>query len=248
MRLNCCRSITSSSIRYNDKNSSSSDCVPEKSLPNNHVNSRHVSSSSMPLILHPYPHSRRNRTPFIVLSATLLSAIVVSYVLMLKDDEEKDSTTVRIYEDLETAIEKSCESFNKILYQMKQTGAAASVLWKSLLSLMSSANHEVRTGFELRVAAFLADIASASDSRRAAIVGAGGGAVIDWLLETVATDSGENLGTQAEAARALAFFIADPNVRESVFGRPGAVPNLFRFIFSAQPRKNVSLPLKIYHD
>ena len=110
---------------------------------------------------------------------------------------------------------------------------------------MSSANHEVRTGFELRVAALLADIAAASDSRRAAIVGAGGGAVVDWLLEAVATASGENLGTQAEAARALAFLIADPNVSKAVFGRPHAVPYLLRFIFSAQPRKNVSFSYSI---
>lgn len=121
---------------------------------------------------------------------------------------------------------------------MKQTGVAATVLWKSLRSVMSSANHEVRTGFELRVAAFLADIAAASDSRRAAIVTAGGGAVIDWLLETVAAASAENLGAQAEAARALAYLIADRNVCEVVLGRPYAIPSLLRFIFLAQPRKN----------
>ncbi|KAL0369021.1 UNVERIFIED_CONTAM: putative inactive heme oxygenase 2, chloroplastic [Sesamum calycinum] len=117
---------------------------------------------------------------------------------------------------------------------MKQTGVAASVLWQSLRSVMSSANHEVRAGFELRVAALLADIVAASDSRRAAIVGAGGGAVVDWLLETVAVPKDGN-GTQAESARALAYLIADPNVCEAVFGRPQAVPNLLRFIFSAQP-------------
>ncbi|KAL0366170.1 UNVERIFIED_CONTAM: protein SERAC1 [Sesamum radiatum] len=117
---------------------------------------------------------------------------------------------------------------------MKQTGVAASVLWQSLRSVMSSANHEVRAGFELRVAALLADIVAASDSRRAAIVGAGGGAVVDWLLETVAVPKDVN-GTQAESARALAYLIADPNVCEAVFGRPQAVPNLLRFIFSAQP-------------
>lgn len=207
------------------------------------MNSQNVSPSSPPPILHPHsrPHFQPNRTPLIALSATLVSAIIASYVLIHNDDAEKDPRTIRIYEDLETAIEKTNASYRKILHRMKQTGAAASVLWKSLRSVMSSANHEVRTGFELRVAALLADIAAASHSRRAAIVGAGGGAVVDWLLETAATASGENLGTQAEAARALAFLIADPNVCEVVFGRPHAVPNLLRFIFSAHPRKNVSL-------
>jgi len=88
---------------------------------------------------------------------------------------------------------------------MQHTWTAARVLWKSLLSVLSSANHEVRSGFELRVAALLADIAAASAARRAAIVSAGGGAVLDWLLESVGRGA-----TQAEAARALAHLVADP--------------------------------------
>lgn len=103
--------------------------------------------------------------------------------------------------------------------------------------MLSSANHEFRTGFELRVAALLADIAAANPGRRTAIVGAGGGAVVDWLLDTVATPR-DGCGTQAESARALAFLIADPNVCETVLGRPHAVPNLLRFIFSCQPPRS----------
>ncbi|CAL8996446.1 unnamed protein product [Prunus brigantina] len=122
-----------------------------------------------------------------------------------------------------------------ILHHAKQTGVAASVLWHSLSSVLSSANHEVRSGFELRVAALLADIAAANASRRAAIVGDGGGAVVDWLLESVAVPR-DGCGTQAESARALAFLIADPNVSPAVLCRPGAVPNLLRFIFSCQPQ------------
>lgn len=142
-----------------------------------------------------------------------------------------------MYADFETAVEKSRESIDRIVNRIKQTGVAASVLWQSLRSVMSSANHEVRAGFELRVAALLADIVAASDSRRLAIVGAGGGAVVDWLLETVAVGKDGN-GTQAESARALAYLIADPNVCEAVLGRPQAVPNLLRFIFSAQPKRS----------
>ncbi|ONK75686.1 uncharacterized protein A4U43_C03F19480 [Asparagus officinalis] len=120
---------------------------------------------------------------------------------------------------------------------MLQTSAAAAVLWKSLTSVMSSANQEMRSGFEFRVAALLADIAAASGSRRSAIVGAGGGAVVDWLLETVGTSGRDRSGTREEAARALAYLVADPGVCESVLGRPGAVPNLLRFIFWFQPNK-----------
>ncbi|KAM7279718.1 hypothetical protein ACFE04_006852 [Oxalis oulophora] len=117
----------------------------------------------------------------------------------------------------------------------KETGIAASVLWQSLSSVMSSANYEVRAGFELKVAALLADIAAANASRRAAIVVAGGGKVVDWLLETLPSSKD---GTQAEAARALAYLIADPNVSNDVLGRPHAVPNLLRFILSCQPKKH----------
>lgn len=101
--------------------------------------------------------------------------------------------------------------------------------------MLSSANYEVRSGFEFRVAAFLADIAAANASRRAAIVTAGDGRVVDWLLQTV---SGEVSGTQAEAARALAYLIADPLVRPQVFERPHSVPHLLKFIFSSQPQRS----------
>lgn len=121
---------------------------------------------------------------------------------------------------------------------MKQTGAAAAVLWRSLLSVLTSANQGVRSGFELRVAALLADIAAANSARRMALVGAGRGVVVDWLLEIASGNgNGDRGGTQAEAARALAHLVADPSVCEKVLGRPGAVPSLLRFIFSFQPKK-----------
>lgn len=121
---------------------------------------------------------------------------------------------------------------------MKQTGAAAAVLWRSLLSVLTSANQGVRSGFELRVAALLADIAAANSARRMALVGAGRGVVVDWLLEIASGNgNGDRGGTQAEAARALAHLVADPAVCEKVLGRPGAVPSLLRFIFSFQPKK-----------
>ncbi|KAL2242066.1 UNVERIFIED_CONTAM: Protein SERAC1 [Sesamum indicum] len=188
-----------------------------------------------------HPAALPSPSPFLfkasLVAAVSAAALLAAYTISpSKDDHvlEYRGKTKTFYSEVETAIEKSNESINKIVNKMKQTGVAASVLWQSLRSVMSSANHEVRAGFELRVAALLADIVAASDSRRAAIVGAGGGAVVDWLLETVAVPKDGN-GTQAESARALAYLIADPNVCEAVFGRPQAVPNLLRFIFSAQP-------------
>lgn len=212
---------------------------PESSVectPTNLMNSQSVPSLAIhrhpPAILSP---PKRSRAFFLALSAIVAPCAVI--LINNGDDGRYEGAAGGVYREMENVVEKSKDSFTRTMNRMKQTGAAASVLWKSLRSVMSSANHEVRAGFELRVAALLADIAAASESRRAALVGAGGGAVVDWLLETVSSN-GENFGTQAESARALAYLIADPNVSEAVFGRPHAVPNLLRFIFSAQPRRS----------
>ncbi|XP_058221032.1 uncharacterized protein LOC131331172 isoform X2 [Rhododendron vialii] len=179
-----------------------------------------------------------SRTSLSLLSVTLVSSIFI-YGLTTTDFSTKpDLKFDHLYADLEHAIDRSNDSVKRILNRMRQTGVAATVLWKSLRSVLSSANHEVRLGFEFRVAAFLADIAAANAARRAAIVGAGGGAVVDWLLETVAAGGGDGCGTQAEAARALAYLIADGDVAGAVLGRPSAVPNLLRFIFCSQPQRS----------
>ncbi|XVE94851.1 hypothetical protein REPUB_Repub02eG0045100 [Reevesia pubescens] len=183
-----------------------------------------------------------SRNSVFALSATLISALVASAAVFSVNegneasDANPSTKKSPLYESIEHTVHKSNESFRRIVLHAKQTGVAASVLWQSLSSVMSSANHEVRAGFELRVASLLADIAAANASRRAAIVSAGGGAVVDWLLVTVAVGKTDVCGTQAEAARALAYLIADPDVRKDVLGRPGAVPYLLRFIFSCQPQ------------
>lgn len=189
---------------------------------------------------HLSPHSTTtslSRNSIFALSATLLSAIIASVAILSSDrhDDNNDRITTTIYSTVENTIYKSNESFRRVVHHVKQTGVAASVLWQSLTSVLSSANHEVRAGFELRVASLLADISAANAARRAAIVDAGGGKVVDWLLETVAFGN-DGCGTQAETARALAYLIADPDVSKDVLGRPRAVPNLLRFIFSCQPK------------
>ncbi|XP_054791050.1 uncharacterized protein LOC129296480 isoform X2 [Prosopis cineraria] len=191
--------------------------------------------------LSPLPTTSFSRSSVIVASATVVSAFLASAAFLLSDHHRQrqpdDEASNNLYATVERAINKSRDSYQKVFHHLKQTGVAASVLWHSLTSVLSSANHEVRSGFEIRVAAFLADIAAANSSRRAAIVGAGGGAVVDWLLESVAVakDGG---GTQTESARALAYLIADANVSAGVLGRPHAIPNLLRFIFSCQPRQS----------
>ncbi|KAI7746929.1 hypothetical protein M8C21_020658 [Ambrosia artemisiifolia] len=164
---------------------------------------------------------------------SLTIAIATSYVVFFDYNDENNEfrrKKTRVLEDL--TFERSNESLRRILDTIKQKGVAISVLWNSLTSVLSSTNHEVRDGFEVRVAALLADIVAADERRRNAIVGAGGGLVVDWLLDSVALNRGGSLGTQGEAARALAYLIADCNVNEKVLRRPQAVRNLLRFIFS----------------
>ncbi|KAI9161371.1 hypothetical protein LWI28_016768 [Acer negundo] len=86
----------------------------------------------------------------------------------------------------------------------------------SLSSVLSNANHEVRVGFGLRVTVLLADIVAINEARKIVIVGVGGGAVVDWLLEMVAIGKDE-CGTQAEASTpattlTISFSSASPHL------------------------------------
>ncbi|XP_021666471.2 uncharacterized protein LOC110654698 isoform X1 [Hevea brasiliensis] len=228
------RSLCSSSSSSSSKNLSE----PPNNLKNQH----------QPPILHHnalVSTANTSSSPFrysvLGFSAAAVTALIASVALISSNDRRSSESnpshnTNPLHAAMEQAISKSNESFRRVFYHARQTGVAASVLWQSLRSVLSSANHEVRVGFELRVAALLADIAAANGARRAALVGAGSGKVVDWLLETVAV-RGDGCGTQAEAARALAYLIADPDVSADVLGRPHAVPYLLRFIFSCQPKK-----------
>ncbi|CAL4929452.1 unnamed protein product [Urochloa decumbens] len=183
------------------------------------------SSSPLPIASRPPPPhdlaprrgAARRLVPLLAFSTLSLAAAGAAYLTV---------------DDLEETLRRSRDSAGRVVERMQHTLAAARVLSKSLLSVLSSANQEVRSGFELRVAALLADITAASVARRAAIVSAGGGAVVDWLLDSVVRGA-----TQAEAARALAHLVADPWVAPAVLGRPHAVPCLLQFIFSYQPTR-----------
>lgn len=200
---------------------STSPTPPPSSAPSTSASS----SSSLPIAAplppphHLAPHCRGGRR-FVPLLAFSTLSLAAAGTLYLTTD------------NLEETLERTRASAGRVVERMQHTWAALGVLCKSLLSVLSSANQEVRSGFELRVAALLADIAAASAARRAAIVSAGGGAVVDWLLDSVVRGA-----TQAEAARALAHLVADPWVAPAVLGRPGAVPCLLQFIFSYQPKR-----------
>ncbi|KAL6645440.1 hypothetical protein ACP70R_017048 [Stipagrostis hirtigluma subsp. patula] len=197
---------------------SSSTTPPASSAPSTSASSLPVAAPPPPPHqLGPHRGGARRFAPLLAFSTLSLAAAGTVYL-----------TT----DNLEETLERSRASAGRVLERMQHTVTAARVLYKSLLSVLSSANQEVRTGFELRVAALLADITAASAARRAAIVSAGGGVVVDWLLESVVRGA-----TQAEAARALAHLVADPWVAPAVLGRPRAVPCLLQFIFSYQPKR-----------
>ncbi|XVE70022.1 hypothetical protein DITRI_Ditri10aG0038300 [Diplodiscus trichospermus] len=250
MLRHCLRTDRSCYLLYLQRFSSSSPSNRKPIEFANNLNNSHPVSSQSPqpqifetrLSTLPSKTASLSRSSVLALSATLLSAFVASiavfYVRKGNEVSEGNPNSEKspFYHSIERTIDKSNESFQRFVRHAKQTGVAASVLWQSLRSVMSSANHEVRAGFELRVASLLADIAAANAGRRAAIVSAGGGAVVDWLLETVAFAKTDVCGTQAEAARALAYLIADPDVRKDVLGRPRSIPYLLRFIFSCQPQ------------
>lgn len=89
------------------------------------------------------------------------------------------------------------------------------------------------------VAALVADLA-AHENRRKAVVEAGGGRVVDWLLKAVGIlDPGVCLTTQAEASRALAHLLSDENTCEAVLSRPHALPYLFQFASSLHVKQEV---------
>ncbi|ERN04909.1 uncharacterized protein LOC18433074 isoform X2 [Amborella trichopoda] len=173
--------------------------------------------------LSPIPSPPPKKLVFFATSATVISATALAAFFLSSEDQNP-----------KILFHKVSEAASYFSDRLWKTGAAASVLWKSLRSVMSSANQGVRLGFELRVASLLADIAAANEGRRAAIVGAGKGAVVDWLLESASGSQSSTKLTQAEAARALSYLISDGNVCEAVMARPHAIPCLLRFIFSSQ--------------
>ncbi|XP_059077492.1 uncharacterized protein LOC131034550 isoform X2 [Cryptomeria japonica] len=170
-------------------------------------------------------------------SAGLLSTAAVGGAFVLTDEEAEAKVRTKMEEGfhrLEEAKEKVSERAASLYRRCVETGVAAAVLLKSLRSMLSSANEEAKLGLKMRVAALLADLAGANESRRRAIVAAGGGAVVDWLFDTLSSPSTPPL-TQAEAARALSFLISDSVTCEAVLARPLAISHLFRFIYSIHP-------------
>lgn len=189
--------------------------------------------------------------PAAAVSAALLS-VTAATVLVLREDETKAKLQQQIHDSLnrlEGIKDKISERSKSMYHRCIDTGVAATVLFKFLKSMLSSANEEAKVGLKMRVAALLADLSGANESRRRAIVNAGGGAVVDWLLETLSSSNSTPPITQAEAARALSYLISDAATCESVLARPQAISHLFRFIYSLRPHSaKQQKRIKALHD
>uniref|UniRef100_A0A2N9GUP8 Uncharacterized protein n=1 Tax=Fagus sylvatica TaxID=28930 RepID=A0A2N9GUP8_FAGSY len=85
-----------------------------------------------------------SRNSIFALSATLVSALVASYAILSSSDSDHKSSNP-LYAGIEHAVHKSSDSFKKVFHHAKQIGVAASVLWQSLSSVLSSANHEAES-------------------------------------------------------------------------------------------------------
>uniref|UniRef100_A0A0E0K9T1 GPI inositol-deacylase n=1 Tax=Oryza punctata TaxID=4537 RepID=A0A0E0K9T1_ORYPU len=119
-------------------------CSSGPASPASSAPSTSTSSSSAPLPVaapppahHLAPH-RRRLTPLLALSTlSLVTAAGTIYHLSSAGD-------------LEGTVERSRASAARVVERMQHTCAAGKVLCRSLMSVLSSANHEVRSGFELR--------------------------------------------------------------------------------------------------
>lgn len=141
-----------------------------------------------------------------------------------------------------------------VFIQVLQTAITVAVLVRCLGAILLFEGEEGANGlalrWRLRLASLIADLAGASHSRRRALVEAGNGAVVDWLLEAVGHGEFEWRFVQAEAARAIAHFLSDASTCEELLGRPSALSHLLLFTASIQPNVKTSKhkKLQVFHE
>ena len=90
------------------------------------------------------------------LSAISIS-VVVAFAVLLSNSDHGGGTNP-LYEGAERAARKAADSCDQIFQHAKCISVAAMVFWKSMRSVLSSVNHEVRSGFEIRVTVLLAEV------------------------------------------------------------------------------------------
>ncbi|BBM98694.1 protein SERAC1 [Marchantia polymorpha subsp. ruderalis] len=171
--------------------------------------------------------------------------VLVSAVAAMSYEEEGSTTQAKgVLVSTGSIIWDSVAHMKKAVGTMLREGAesvidagtSTATLAYCLISVLMTASEGTinsnRSWLKPRVAALVADIA-AHEYRRKAVVEAGGGQVVDWLLKAVATvDAHGCLVSQAESARALAYLLSDESTCEDVLSRPRALSLLFQFASS----------------
>ncbi|KAI5056672.1 hypothetical protein GOP47_0028490 [Adiantum capillus-veneris] len=141
-----------------------------------------------------------------------------------------------------SAYDTICISLWNFLDKVSEAATAMTVLARCVNAVLFTKGedyaNELALRWRLRVISLLADLAASSHSRRRALIQAGNGSVIDWLLEAVGHGEQKYQLVQAEAGRALSQFLSDDVTSEVVLGRPNALSHLLLFAASIQPNKS----------
>ncbi|KAL2651323.1 hypothetical protein R1flu_019451 [Riccia fluitans] len=243
-------------------NRSAKPAIPESFTENGPVQGEMENSAAKFISVSPFPtHSREQErlagenVSDITRSSSWprrnsIGAIAAAVVLILgavaakSYEEESRNQTKGVLLSTGSILWDSVARLRKSIGRMVNEGAASvaevatstATLARCLISVLMTAS-EASVGssgswLKPRVAALVADLA-AHEYRRKAVVEAGGGQVVDWLLKAVANVDGGNCSvTQAESARALSYLLSDESTREDVFSRPGALPYFFQFASS----------------
>ncbi|KAH7291903.1 hypothetical protein KP509_29G041200 [Ceratopteris richardii] len=132
-----------------------------------------------------------------------------------------------------------CTYLANFLIKIHEATTSMTVLARCIHAVLFSRGDdyvdEIAMRWRLRVVSLLADLSASSHSRRRALIQAGSGSVVDWLLESVGHRDKKYRLVQAEAARALSHFLSDDRTCEVVLGRPNALSHLLLFAASIEP-------------
>ncbi|MCO5599134.1 hypothetical protein L7F22_053234 [Adiantum nelumboides] len=184
-------------------------------------------------------------TAAVLLSAALVFAKDIDNPTVLHDFDltptisEAHVLAADIWKRVAATYDRLCTSLATFVDKASEAATAITVLARCVNAVLFTKGedyaNELALRWKLRVISLLADLAASSHSRRRALIQAGNGSVIDWLLEAVGHGEQEYQLVQAEAGRALSQFLSDDITCEVVLGRPNALSRLLLFAASIQP-------------
>eukprot|EP00250_Pteridium_aquilinum_P020076 c24692_g1_i1 orf=82-3981(+) len=185
-------------------------------------------TAAIVLLFSAFSFLKHEDNPTIFNESTLASAI-----------SEVRSSAMDIWTRITVIFDSVCTTLSTFLSKASEAATAMTVLVRCVNAVLFTKGedyaNELALRWRLRVISLLADLAGSSHSRRRALIQAGNGSVLDWLLEAVRHGELGYRKIQAEAARALSHFLSDDVTCEVVLGRPNALSQLLLFAASIQP-------------